>query len=453
MPEQSYRWWRDLNSYHWFVLLVAALGWLFDTMDQQLFVLAKDDAMRELLKLEPGDPKVGGYGAYATAFFLIGWATGGLGFGVLGDRIGRVKTMMLTILAYSIFTGLSVLSTGFWDFCVYRFLTGLGVGGEFAVGVALVAETMPARARPYTLSLLQASSGIGNIAAALIYLSLGQFEHAGSFNKDGFFGSMGLTPWRVCFLVGTLPALLVLLIRRRLKEPEVWAQQAENKERGSYVALFSNPLWRRHALFGLLLGFSAVVGLWGIGFFTAQLLKDVFRRGFMEAGLAGDELAGKLKTWAGLTSVMQNLGGMVGIICGGLLAQRFGRRPAFAISYLAAGISTGAVFWFLDRPSQIFWLVPIMGFCQLSIFGLLAVYLPELFPTRLRSTGTSFCYNVGRFLAAVGPFVFGILTTSVFVGLAYEPARYAGVAMCSVFALGLLALPFLPETKDKPLPE
>jgi MFS family permease len=303
------------------------------------------------------------------------------------------------------------------------------------------------------LSLLQASSGIGNIAAALIYLSMGQLEHAGSFNKDGFFGAMGLTPWRVCFLVGTLPALLVLLIRRRLKEPAIWAEQSENKERGSYVALFSNPVWRRHALFGLLLGFSAVVGLWGIGFFTAQLLKDVFRRGFMEAGLAGDELAGKLKTWAGLTSVMQNLGGMAGIICGGLLAQRVGRRPAFAVSYLSAGISTGAVFWFLDRPSQIFWLVPIMGFCQLSIFGLLAVYLPELFPTRLRSTGTSFCYNVGRFLAAAGPFVFGILTTSVFVGFAYEPARYAGVTMCSVFALGLIALPFLPETKDKPLPE
>ena len=450
--QQPYRWWRDLTSYHWFVFLVAALGWLFDTMDQQIFVVVKDDAMRELLHLKPGDPKVIDASGQATAIFLIGWATGGLAFGVLGDRIGRVKTMMLTIAAYSLFTGLSMFSTGFWDFCGYRFLTGLGVGGEFAVGVALVAETMPSRARPYVLSLLQASSGVGNITAALIYMGMGQLEVGGVFGSESLLGSWHLSPWRLCFVVGALPALLVLLIQRRLKEPDAWKQVSESKDRGSYAALFRHPVWKRHALFGLLLGFSAVVGLWGIGFFATQLQKDVFRKGFEATGLVGDALAGQIKRWAGLTSVMQNLGGMAGIIAGGILAQRIGRRGAFALSYIAAAVSTAAVFWYLDRPSQIFWLVPLMGFCQLSIFGLLAVYLPELFPTRLRSTGTSFCYNVGRFLAAIGPFIFGVLTSSVFASHS-QPARYAGVVMCSVFALGLVALPFLPETKDQPLPE
>jgi len=458
MPDTPYRWWRDLTRYHWFVFLVAALGWLFDTMDQQIFVVVKDDAMRELLRPLPDDPKLAAAkvidaSGQATAIFLIGWATGGLAFGVLGDRIGRVKTMILTIIAYSFFTGLSMLSKGFWDFCAYRFLTGLGVGGEFAVGVALVAETMPARARPYVLSLLQASSGVGNITAALIYMGMGQLELGGMFGSGGFLGALGLSPWRLCFVVGALPALLVVLIQRRLKEPDAWKQVAASKDRGSYAALFRHPVWKRHALFGLLLGFSAVVGLWGIGFFATQLQKDVFRRGFEATGLTGDALGGQLKRWAGLTSVMQNLGGMAGIIAGRILAQRAGRKFAFAVSYIAAAVSTAAVFWYLDRPSQVFWLVPLMGFCQLSLFGLLAVYLPELFPTHLRSTGTSFCYNVGRFLAAIGPFIFGILTSSVFVGLAYEPARYAGVVMCSVFALGLVALPFLPETKDKPLPE
>src|SRR5262249_9183553 len=139
-------WWRELNRYHWFVFIVAALGWLFDTMDQQLFALARVPAMRELLAPTPGVVPAQGivdaYGAYAPAIFLMGWAGGGVVFGILGDRIGRARTMLLTILIYSLCTGLSALSIGFWDFVLYRFLTGLGVGGEFAVGVALVAEVM-----------------------------------------------------------------------------------------------------------------------------------------------------------------------------------------------------------------------------------------------------------------------------------------------------------------------
>src|SRR4051794_24749872 len=202
-------WWRELNRYHWFVLVVAALGWLFDTMDQQLFNLARVPAMRALLK--PGDD-VALYSGYTTAIFLIGWATGGLTFGVLGDRIGRAKTMMWTILIYSICTGLSALSTGFWDFAFYRFITGLGVGGEFAVGVALVPEVMPSRARPHALALLQALSAVGNISAALISIGLGRLEEQGTISSG----------WRWMFVMGALPALLSLLIWRKLKEPEAW---------------------------------------------------------------------------------------------------------------------------------------------------------------------------------------------------------------------------------------
>src|SRR6476661_468930 len=188
-------WWRELNRYHWFVLVVAALGWLFDTMDQQLFNLARVPAMKELLSDKesgPADDKqVAKFGGYATSIFLIGWASGGLAFGVLGDRIGRAKTMLLTILIYSLCTGLSALSRGFWDFAFYRFITGLGVGGEFAVGVALVAEVMPHRARPHALGLLQALSAIGNISAALISMGLGHLEQTGAL-KCG---------WRWMFVV------------------------------------------------------------------------------------------------------------------------------------------------------------------------------------------------------------------------------------------------------------
>src|SRR5208282_183492 len=179
-------WWRELTRYQWFVFVVASLGWLFDTMDQQLFNLARKPAITALLGVQSNDPRVDEYGAYTTSIFIVGWALGGLIFGILGDRIGRVRTMLLTILAYSVFTGLSSVATGVWDFSLYRFLTGLGVGGEFAVGVALVAEVMPDRARPHALGWLQALSAVGNITAAFITLALGGLKSAGAIQS----------PWR-----------------------------------------------------------------------------------------------------------------------------------------------------------------------------------------------------------------------------------------------------------------
>ena len=221
-------WYRGLTGYHWFVLAVAALGWMFDTMDQQLFNLARKPAMQQLLTtpatasspaVPPSAEMVTEYGGYATAIFMIGWALGGIFFGILGDRLGRARTMLLTILAYSLFTGLSALSVGFYDFALYRFLTGLGVGGEFAVGVALVAEVMPDRSRPFALGLLQAASGIGNMTAALVAMGLGQLEEA---------GSIGSGPGGLMFVIGTVPALMALVIRSpKLKEPERWQTAAK----------------------------------------------------------------------------------------------------------------------------------------------------------------------------------------------------------------------------------
>src|SRR5688500_18823009 len=178
-PTDKRPWYQLLNRYHWFVLIVAALGWLFDCLDQQLFILARQPAMAELLPGSPTQATIDEFGGYATSIFLMGWGIGGLVFGVMGDRIGRAKTMMLTILMYSACTGLSAIRTSFWDFSVYRFLTGMGVGGEFAVGVALVAEVMPDKARPYCLSVLQALSAIGNISAALIGMSMGALVQRG----------------------------------------------------------------------------------------------------------------------------------------------------------------------------------------------------------------------------------------------------------------------------------
>lgn len=563
-------WWKELNSYHWFVLIVAALGWLFDTMDQQLFTLARIPAMRELLApavgISPADADVNWYAGISTSIFLMGWAAGGLGFGIMGDRVGRAKTMLLTILLYSAFTGLSALSWNFWSFAVFRFLTGLGVGGEFAVGVALVAEVMPVRARPFALGLLQALSAVGNISAAIISLALSEMEETGAIGSA----------WRMMFVVGALPALLALIIRRRMKEPEQWqAATGEQLKRqlGSYGALFGDPRWRKNAFVGLFLAAAGVIGLWGIGFFSVDLNRSVFRKTFeaqlraageadkdrdflrailknpdefkslvkgMEqpkpevvipqptqllspapapgakvmkdpealykailertkanepisaaevvdaskpasdvektrrleylsdsasatsgSSLADDskritsrakKLQRDLSFWVSMTSVMLNIGAFFGIYAFTYVTHYVGRRAAFAVAFILAYLSTVMVFGYLTEFSQIFWMIPIMGFCHLALFGGYAIYFPELFPTYLRSTGTSFCYNVGRFVAASGPLALAALQTYAFSKYD-EPMRAAGVTLSTIFLLGLVALPFAPETKGKPLPE
>jgi len=467
-------WYKTLTRYHWFVFVVAALGWLFDTMDQQLFNLARRPSMLELLPRTGNlvtegmseaafNALVGEYSGYATAIFLLGWATGGLTFGVLGDRFGRARVMMWTILAYSLCTGLSAFSTNFWDFAFYRFLTGLGVGGEFAVGVALVAEVMPDRARPFALGWLQALSAVGNISAALIGMSLGHLEQTG-VTGDLVVMGFKMTVWRLMFVVGTVPALLCLVIRAKLKEPERWEKSAHSgaakKVLSLYGELFGDPRWRKNALVGMFLAFSGVVGLWGIGFFSFDLLQLVFKKKFVGQGLTPAQVNGELAYWSGIASVMQNVGGFFGIYAYSRITHIIGRKKAFLIAFIAAMLSTAFVFWNLDEFSEIFWMIPMMGFCQLMIFGGYAIYFPELFPTRLRSTGTSFCYNVGRFVAAIGPFTFGLLTSKVFVNVPgeairyeHEPMRYAGVLMSVIFLLGMAALPFAPETKGKPLPE
>lgn len=498
---------RDLNGYQWFVFCVAAIAWMADCMDQQLFNLARRTSITDLLGGAAADPKdVDFWAALSTSVFLIGWACGGLVFGMYGDRIGRVKTLTYTILLYSIFTGLSAFSQGPFDYCAYRFLTGLGVGGVFAAAVALLAETMPAHARPYTLGLMQASSAIGNCTAALMFIALGLLELNGYL--DGL-KTVGLSAWRVLFLIGIVPAVLVIFIQRRLKEPASWlaakaaADDGTGRKLGSYADLFGGGWITRHAILGMLLSFVGVVGLWGIAFFAVDLQQTIFRPTFareatvayaypadVEAAVKADAerkkadpnatssltdaqkaakepvdrnraqyTKGQGIIWAGITSLAINIGAFIGMSGFAGLAGRVGRRPAFAVTIVAAAASVALVFTQMQTRTDIIWMNVVMGICMLALFGGYAVYLPELFPTRLRATGTSFCYNVGRFIAASGPLLLGFLTTSVFAdaseGGAYpdRPFRSAGLAMCGIFALGLAVLPFLPETKDKPLPE
>jgi hypothetical protein len=305
------------------------------------------------------------------------------------------------------------------------------------------------------------------------------------------------------FLIGALPALLALVIRSKLKEPEVWVKQQAlqtGPKKGffaHYGQLFGHPTWRKHALLGLVLGCSGIIGLWSVGFFVPDLTRKVFepikamevvdeeiaaatakgdsartaqlttlKSEFTSKGELSEEhkaiLGPSMKVIGGKVSALQsyasmgiNVGAFLGMYGFGALSQRIGRKPMFVIALLAACFSTASVFWFLTETRQLWWMVPLMGFCQLSLFGGYAIYFPELFPTHLRSTGTSFCYNVGRFVAAIGPLISTAITSAFATPgrTPLEAIRYGGVTMCSVFLIGLFVLPFLPETRGKPLPE
>ncbi|HNQ88943.1 MAG TPA: MFS transporter [Verrucomicrobiota bacterium] len=266
----------NVTFYHWLVVIIASCGWLFDCMDQRLFTMARESTLKELLAGNADAMRrIETYLGLATAAMMIGWATGGIVFGMLSDKWGRVKTMVATLIVYSGFTGLCGLAQSWVDFTIYRFLVGLGVGGMFGAATTLVAESVPGRFRALALGSLQALSATGNLLGAYISLRIppGAEQLVGSFSG-----------WRVLFFVGILPALLTVPIMFFLKEPEAWkrakaaaASGERSKSVGSPVELLRHPRWRRNTVVGLFLGLAGMVGLWGIGFFSPELITTALK--------------------------------------------------------------------------------------------------------------------------------------------------------------------------------
>lgn len=445
MSARSDGWWRLLTPQHWFVFSVASLAWFFDCLDSQFFNLARDAASDALL----GDKATATiYAPYTTSIFLLGWAVGGLFLGALGDRHGRARVLTASVLVYSLFTGLSAFSSSFLQFCVFRFLTGCGVGGVFGLAVALVADTVADRARAPALGWLQSLSTWGNCLAGLIGMGIGVLGARQLL-------PLGLKPWQVIFLVGALPALLCVLIMRRLPEPEKWRRAralgtAAGTASGSYRALLGEAPWSRNAWFGLLVCSAGIIGYWGIGNFHPRIIGSIVDE-HLGGGLGADVLASEQAFWRSAGLLLQNIGGFCGMLACAWAAQAWGRRPALFGSLALSFATTLLVFRGLREFSQIYWMLPLMGFGQMAVYAVYAIYLPELFPTRLRSTGTSFCYNGGRVIAATAPFTISRITASL--GGNVEAFRSAGQWASLLLLSGLIALPFLPETRNEPLPE
>ncbi len=455
-PSDNEPWYKGLTTYHWFVFAMASMAWVFDCLDQQVFILARGEALKALLPSGTEGPVINQYAGYSTSIFMIGWATGGLIFGSIGDRIGRARTLAITVLMYSLCTGLSAFSTGWQDFFVYRFVTGMGVGGVFGLAVALVADSLPERSRTAALGLLQALSAIGNISAGLMSIYVGKLGAAGTIDPN--------TGWKLMFLFGALPAFLCVFIQWRLKEPQKWviARQegrAAGVKFGSYSTLLGDARWRKSAIGGLLLCVAGVIGVWGIGFFAPELINGVIEVQMLkdDPTATKESIKAAQSMWRGYNGIIQNTGAFFGMLAFTYLCQRIGRKKAFVIGFIAAMLATITFFRNFNGISTI-WLSGLMGFCQLALFAGFAVYLPELFPLRLRSTGTSFCYNVGRYVAATGPVTLGELAKVLApekapLEVKLQAFRDACTYMSLFFLIGLVALLFLPETKDKPLPE
>lgn len=427
MTTQSWR--AGVTGYQWLVLFVAWLGWVFDAMDATIYAIVLHPALDELLKAsgrQASPEEIGWYGGMIFSIFLIGWAIGGIVFGMIADHVGRTKTLIATILIYAAFTGLAAASQDWWHLAFYRFLTALGIGGEWAAGASLVAETWPEHKRAKAAGVLQSAWAVGFFLAALFNLLLKGYG------------------WRLLFLVGVLPALVALLVRWWVREPERWLhvrRQSRLEKRGRAVHLreiFRSSL-RRSTVIGSTLAFVAVFGLWGSTNWAPTLIRTLpDLQGKDSAALAG---------YVSYAIMALNAGAVFGYLGFGPLADRFGRRPVFAFMCLGSLVMLPVTYLLPTSYLGVLLLLPILGFFNNGIFSGFPIYLPELYPTRLRATGAGFCFNAGRVLASASPFLTGWLVTT------FGSFGKAASTVALIYVVGLLVLPFAPETKGKPLPD
>jgi MFS family permease len=401
------------------VLVVAWLGWIFDSMDATIYNLVLTPALRELLGPRSSPENIGWYGGIILAIFLVGWAVGGVLFGMLADYLGRARTLVITILIYALFTGLAALSHSWWELCIYRFLTALGIGGEWAAGATLVAEVLPERLRVKGAGVLQSAWGAGYFLAAGVSALLSRYS------------------WRAMFLVGIVPAVVALFVRLKVREPERWREaRASGRERLTLWELFT-PEHRRDTLVGSALAFVAVFGLWGATNWTPTLVREML-------GPLGRSPA-EITRMVSYAVMCLNAGAIVGYFSFPPLAEWIGRRAAFLWMMLGAAVTLPATFLLPDSYSRALLVLPALGFFTNGIFSGFPIYLPELYPTRMRATGAGFCFNAGRVLAASSPFLTGYLV--VHLGTFARAASSVAI----IYVLGTAVLLFARETKGQTL--
>jgi MFS family permease len=376
-----------MTRYQWVVFLAAWLGWGFDVFDGLLFNFVAPTCVPRLLGVPPDDPRVTAATGAITSVLLVGWATGGILFGFLTDRLGRARTLLVTMLTYAIATAACALATDVYTLATFRFVAALGIGGEWAAGASLVAEVVPAHRRVAMGALLYTSAPFGILLAGLVNDLFTKQLAAVAASPD--------LAWRLVFLSGLVPAAFALWIRRNVREPEVWEQEVRRRPR--LRELFT-PALRRATLGGLAMSLVSLVTWWATNAFLPFVVRHLAGPGASLATVAGQI------TWA---TTIFNLGGLLGTLATIPLAQ-LGRRRLFALYLAGAAASIWITFGLAWPPSTRINLLFLDGLTVFGVFGSFSFYLPELFPTRLRGTGAGFCFNTGRYLAAAGPYVVGL---------------------------------------------
>jgi len=474
------------------VLAAAFLGWLFDGFEQGLFPVVARPALLDLLRTG-SDAAVGPWMARITACFLLGAALGGLVFGWLGDRMGRVRAMALSILTYSLFTGFSYFAQAPWQLGGLRFIGALGMGGEWSLGVALVMECWPEKWRPALAGAIGSAANVG-------FLLTGIVARVRPITQDS---------WRWMFLVGAVPALLVFFIMLAVPESERWREAVKAKQAYPLREVFA-PGLRRRTLLAVVFASVALIGTWGsvqwVPLWADQLaekqayarlsplltrplpeatepapgkaarLEQAVHRGLGAAkasslllpafGFPVGPLAAPLarvgleqivvkaaarKAAAAAKADAQMLlafGAILGCLLAPLAGARLGRRPAYFLLCLASLLLCGFMFRAISRFDGVFLLTGfLVSGATASFYGWFPLYLPELFPTRVRATGQGLCYNSGRVFASGGALVQGQL-------VAYFGGSYAqaGAMVTLVYVVGMGMIWLAPETKGKPLP-
>jgi MFS family permease len=427
---------RSVTRYQWLVFFVVWAGWSLDATDFGLFSLVLRPALTELLGGQPSVADIGRVGGILSTVGLLGWSLGGFLFGIIADYIGRVRTLALSILIYSVFTGLQGLAQSPLDLGIYRFFAGIGTGAEIIVGIPLVAEAFAEANRAKVLGVMMTGGAMGSIIGGQVYALIGGFG------------------WRWVFFAGIAPALLLLLIRRNMVEPERFiavrerrqalsagrTATAEDREFLRFVPLqlFNREL-RFSTLVGLLFALGTLLAIWTTVIWLPTIQSLMLEKEGIKGAAAAPIIGRNMMLWG--------IGGIFGYACFGFIADLIGRRPTIAFYNIGTLVLGLTLFLAVDNMAPYPYLLVVYGFFVLGVFSGHAVYIPELFPTHVRATAVSFCNGAARVITSFGPLVAGLLAAP-FGGNFNKPA-----AIMTCFALlSIYAMYLGRETKAQPLP-
>ncbi|MEQ1821839.1 MAG: MFS transporter [Fimbriimonadaceae bacterium] len=432
----------DMNGYQWTVLFAAWLGWGFDVFDSLLFNYVAPNCVPTLLGIPLGTPEAKHatllWVGILTSLLLIGWGIGGIVFGKVCDRIGRTKTLLLTMILYAVGTALCSVAPNIWVLALCRLIASFGIGGEWAAGAAMVAEVVPEKRRVEAGAILYSSAPMGLFLAAF----------ATKYVEGHLFAGQPEVGWRYVFLCGLLPALVAFIIRLFIKEPERWESATDRANPARIKELFT-PEFRRTTLSGLGMAVVALLTWWSCNAFIPTVGAALAGVEAKAQGLDKRATEALVGAWKVLGSNWFNLGGLIGTLLTIPVAKYIGRKVMYGGYFLASGIAIMTTFG-LNVPGETrLFLCFFIGLTVFGVFGSFTYYLPELYPTRLRATGAGFCYNAGRFIAAGGPPIVGMVASMGADTLATAMRILFWVGLVPL--AGLLLLPLVVETKGKVL--